>query len=137
MSRGQTVTAIAKRTTLSVRKPHTRSSENLKRMTSRDRKWVKSGFEHGKTCFRKNFAIYGPISTISSSPDTSNLRARDQSLGHVTHADANAPLDSEHAECGGVRKTDSVIVFLCTGTLRRRKNFFRADARTKAFVPRP
>ena len=48
MSRGQTVQAIAKRTTLSVRKPPTLSRNITKWMTSRDRKWVKSGFEHGK-----------------------------------------------------------------------------------------
>jgi hypothetical protein len=58
MNRGQTVTDIAKRTTLSVRKPHTRSSKNLKWMTSRDRKSVKSGFEHVRTwTFRALMAV--------------------------------------------------------------------------------
>ena len=45
MSSGRTVTDIDKPTTESVRKPHTRSRNTSTRMTSRDRKWVKSTTE--------------------------------------------------------------------------------------------
>jgi len=68
------------------------------------------------------FARFSDLGSLQAVPDGSRRRQ-----GPALSSFSDTPHDSDHAECGGVKSLDSVLVESRTGTLRSRKSKFRTQ----------